>query len=330
MSATSGYDNSTDSVVAIGGYLELELNEGPEYHPDAMKLNTGRNAFEFILQGRSYRKVFLPYYTCDVMLHVIERLGINHQFYHIDTNLEPCFDFADVQEDEGFVYTNYFGVKDRYVKSMAGGCRNLIVDNAQSFFSKPVPDADVFYSPRKFFGLPDGAYLYTDLSFDQSLECDHSGARFAHLLDRIEYGPERGYASFRNNSAELLEVPVRRMSHLTQRLLRNIDYAQVSAKRRTNFSTLHDGLGSLNELKFGLMDADVPMAYPFYTHVRALRQRLIENRVFVAKYWPNVVRWTKPGDLERDYAENIVPLPVDQRYCPSDMKRILSLIWDMV
>jgi hypothetical protein len=187
-----------------------------------------------------------------------------------------------------------------------------------------------FYSPRKFFGLPDGAYLYTDHYLHEPLEQDRSEARFEHLLLRLEYGPEQGYATYLRNSRALGALPIRRMSALTQRLLRNIDYAQVCRKRRENYMTLHERLGSLNRLRLALSDSQVPMVYPFHAGVPELRQQLIENRIYVAQYWPNVGQWTQETDLERDYAENIVPLPIDQRYSCSHMERILSVVGGML
>ena len=57
---------------AIGGYFELELASGKEYHPKAIRLNSGRNAFEFILSNNTYKRIFLPYYTCDVLLQPLQ------------------------------------------------------------------------------------------------------------------------------------------------------------------------------------------------------------------------------------------------------------------
>ncbi len=62
----------------------------------------------------------------------------------------------------GFLCTNYFGIKDEFITSLSKQVSNLIVDNAQSFFSNPIENIDTFYSPRKFFGVSDGAYLYCD------------------------------------------------------------------------------------------------------------------------------------------------------------------------
>ena len=37
----------------IGGYFELELTKGIEYHSELLKLNSGRNAFKYILKTRN-------------------------------------------------------------------------------------------------------------------------------------------------------------------------------------------------------------------------------------------------------------------------------------
>lgn len=74
---------------AIGGYFGLELWNGEHYHKDAIKLNTARNCFEYILRTRHYRKVYIPYYTCEVMLQPLQKCGIEWEFYHIDKCFEP-------------------------------------------------------------------------------------------------------------------------------------------------------------------------------------------------------------------------------------------------
>ena len=35
------------------------------------------------------------------------------------------------------------------------------------------------------------------------------------------------------------------------------------------------------------------------------------------------------GSVEKDYAENILPLPVDQRYDAHDMQRILDALFEL-
>ena len=161
---------------------------------------------------------------------------------------------------------------------------------------------------------------------DEPLEQDRSELRFEHLLLRSEYDPERGYPSYQKNEQDLRRLPIRSMSNLTQRLLGNIDYARISKIRRENFMALHERLGPLNKLMLTLSDSQAPMVYPFWTDVPDLRRRLIENRIYVAQYWPNVLSWTEPTDLEYDLAANIVPLPIDQRYSVDIMNHLADVV----
>ena len=128
----------------IGGYFSLELPMKEELHKNAIRLNTGRNCLEYILRARQYRKVYIPYYTCEVILEPFKKLGIQYEFYHVDVHLE-IKDSPLLKEDEALLYVNYYGLKQRYVEKLAekvGKC--LIVDNTQAFYAKPIPGIDTF------------------------------------------------------------------------------------------------------------------------------------------------------------------------------------------
>lgn len=311
---------------AIGGYFELELRQGEHYHKDAIRLNTARNCFEYILLARKYRKVYIPYYTCEVMLQPLKRLQVNYEFYSIDWNLEPVETYK-LKDEEAFLYTNYFGLKqdcvERLVKVYGS---KLIVDNAQAFFAPRVSGIDTFYSPRKFFGVPDGGYLYTDCRIDEVFPQDESWSRMSHLLIRLDKGAENGYNAFREHEAELDYASMKRMSRLTTALLQSIDYELIKKRRLRNFKFLHENLGDMNQLICAekYLNSICPMIYPLMTSRSAeLRQKLIGNKIFVATYWPNVSEWCKEGAVENELCSEIVPLPIDQRYDLNDMKRIL-------
>lgn len=310
----------------IGGYFELELNRGKEYHQDAIKLNLGRTAFEYILRTKKVQRVFMPFYTCDVMLEPIIKTGTTYEFYHIDKNLEPVFDFNSLKTSDYFLYTNYFGLKDNFVKQLANRIANLIIDNSQSFFSKPIPCVDTFYSPRKFFGVPDGAYLYTDKLLKESFDTDDSSDRFEHLLGRIENGAEKSFQKFKINDQRLCNQPIKIMSNITKRLLQNINYVQVAKIRKRNFQYLHENLAAKNILKFAFNSEFVPMVYPFLSTNERLRVFLIEQKIFVARYWPNVFEWVKNDSFEFELSSNMIAIPIDQRCILNDLKIINQLI----
>lgn len=310
----------------IGGYFSLELPKGKEYHKDAIRLNTGRNCLEYILRARKYSKVYIPFYTCEVVLEPFKKLGIPYEFYHIDINLE-IRDKLTLKADEALLYVNYYGLKQRYVEQLAekmGEC--LIIDNTQAFYAMPIAGIDTFYTCRKFFGVPDGAYLYTEKKLDEEFEQDLSYDRMTFLNKRLDLGAEAAYGDFQELSKSLVGQLIKRMSNLTHRMMRGIDYVSVAKLRRESYIQLHRNLASSNTLDLPLEEDAVPMVYPYLTPAKGLRERLIENKIFVARYWPNVLEWTTKDDIEYLITSQMQPLPIDQRYGEEDMNRIITLI----
>lgn len=311
---------------AIGGYFSLELPLREEYHKDALRLNTGRNCLEYILRARQYRKVYIPYFTCEVILEPFKKLNISYAFYHIDLNLEIS-DNIQLKTDEALLYTIYFGLKQRYAENLAKKYgKQLIIDNTQAFYAKPIQGIDTFYTCRKFFGVADGAYLYTDKLLEDEFEQDESYDRMTHLLKRIDLSAEEGFADFRKADDGLDNQPIRKMSKLTQRIMQSIDYEEAAKKRRENYLRLHEALGKENNIDLPLEDDAVPMVYPYMTKNEGLRDWLIKNRVFVACYWPNVMEWTKSDSTEFKLAKDILPMPIDQRYNEKDINIIKTRI----
>ena len=311
---------------AIGGYFSLELPRREEYHKHAIRLNTGRNCMEYILRVRGYKKVYVPYYTCEAVMEPINKLGIPYEFYHINIHFEISDRFT-LKEGDALLYTNYFGLKQRYVEQLAKkiGSR-LIVDNTQAFYAKPIPGIDTFYTCRKFFGVPDGAYLYCDKELDEEIEQDYSYDRVAHLVKRIDLSAEDGFKDFRRVDDGLGNQPIRKMSKLTQRMMQGVAYEVAAQRRRANFQMLHEALGKENNLELHLEEDAVPMVYPYFVPIRGLREKLIKNEIFVARYWPNVLDWAKPDDIDYLLAFQMQPLPIDQRYGEEEIYRIKKIV----
>jgi dTDP-4-amino-4,6-dideoxygalactose transaminase len=116
------------------------------------------------------------------------------------------------------------------------------------------------------------------------------------------------------------------MSEITQMLLRSVDFEFAAERRRGNWKTLHEKLKSTNRFEFSLKDAHVPLFYPYLSHGKELREYLIENKVYVAMYWPGIKEVVPEDSFEFDLVENMLPLPIDQRYDSEDMREITRLI----
>lgn len=315
----------------IGGYFELELPKGSRDFPHAYctALNSGRHALEFILcqLGDAVKVVYLPYYTCDVILEPLKRLNIMPQFYHIDENLE-IKEMPELPEGHYLIANNYFGIKDEYIRNlyMVLGTK-LIVDNAQAYFAEERLGMTAFYSPRKFVGIPDGGFAWTPQKREIDMPQDFSTDRCSHLMRRIDSGSATGYKEFKENSHKLSMEPMKKMSELTYRILASIDYDEVMYRRRRNFEYLHQALGPTNLLEIPDMRSFAcPMVYPYRTQDSELRGYLISNNIFVATYWQNVFNWSNAESVESILAREILPLPIDQRYVDEDMERIIDII----
>lgn len=314
---------------AIGGYFELELLGGSEFHKGKVALNSGRNALKYILQRLRPSKLLLPRYLCEAVMQPVQDLDISYAFYTINEQLDPVgLDRFDT--DNAVLYINYFGLKDRTVGSLAQSYKNLIIDNTQAFFAPTTDAVPAFYSARKFFGVPDGAYVGGCATGEDHLEVDRSHERFAHLLKRVELGAEGGFVDYQANEAAIASLPLQRMSRLTSRILSSINYSDVIDRRQKNYKTLHSLLSQHNLAVFAdIDDQSVPMAYPFLCEDSSMiREALLRHKIFCAQLWTNVVKdlANEPNSVEYQMAKNVIPLPVDQRYNEEDMQYVASVI----
>ena len=233
------------------------------------------------------------------------------------------------RKEEFLLYTNYFGIKEKYVDRLAsryGG--RLVVDNALALYSPARPGVASLYSPRKFSGLPDGgiAVMDADQPLPEPEERDESLPDAAFLLGCLERGPERASAACGRNERRLENAPLRKMSRLTERLMRGIDYEQARLRRMDNFLFLHERLGHLNRLSVEPDSLSAPFCYPFWTAFPELRNVLIDERILVPLLWPEVLEQAPEGSLERKLALHLLPLPVDQRCGPQDMERVVRTV----
>ena len=312
---------------AIGGYFELELDKKNEYYPNLVKLNTGRNCLEYILRARGYSKVYIPYYTCEAVLEPIKKLNLVYEFYSIDNEMNLLFN-KELKSNEVILINNYFGIMKDQISKYTLRFTNVIVDNSQAFFDIPMEGIDTFYSARKFFGVPDGAYLSINKKLDIDFQQDKSFKRMGHLLKRIDDSATNGYDNFCKNEAHLENQSIKKMSNLTQALLKSINYECIRAQRINNFNFLHSQLKDINELNFINNDEQIPMCYPLLISKKGLKQYLIKRNIFIPTYWNNVLDWTRYGSFEANLANYLLPLPIDQRYNVSDCQYMVKLIFE--
>ena len=306
---------------AVGGYLPLELPaRRPQLYPHALRFQSARAAFLALLRQGKPRRVWMPHYICDSMFEPVRACGAELVFYALDAQLAPRVD--GLGAGDWLLYVDYFGVCGAVVDELLKRYdrSQVVVDHAQSFFTAPRDCLATLYSPRKFFGIPDGGLLVTRLEMSEPEALDErSIERSLHLLTRLDRGAEAGYAGFKAADASLNDVTPRRMSNLTDRLLGSIDYEASRAARNANFRALHEALASFNQLPLDVGRIDAPLCYPLLQDSTSARERLIARRYFVPMYWPGVAERVGPGTFEAKLARQCLALPCDQRYGEAEM-----------
>lgn len=319
---------------ALGGYFELELptkKKSIDILESAHAFQSARAAFYALLKSGKPNRIWMPKYICNSMLSPLLMLDIEVLLYDINPDFSISSE-VNLEHHDWLLYVNYFGVCDRQEQALLKRFNpsQLIFDHAQAFFSDPKNCLATIYSPRKFFGVPDGGLLITSLPIKEpKLVDDQSIDRCSHLLKRINTGPESGYEDFKLAEKTFDDPTPKKMSRLTQRLLRALDYHGVKEIRNENFNYLHENLKGINQLEIKLLDINGALCYPLLTHkstAKALRSWLVGQKVFTAKYWPETLARVTKNSFESQLAEELLPIPCDQRYSTSDMNRMISLI----
>jgi len=316
----------------MGSFIEIQFPREHEYYSGdgIVRLNTGRAAIWHALRILGCVTVWMPYYQCDTVVSFLENKRINIKYYHIN----PCFDPVDIRQaaGEAVVLVNYYGVmsSDRMAE-LASYYNNVILDNAQAFFAKPIEHCINIYSTRKFIGVPDGAYVVGEGAdrLTSEYEKDFSSDTSLFLLQRIEYGCEgRAYESREQNEKRINESDVKLMSTLTKKILDGADYDGIKRKRRENFAVareLFDGFNKLNAIRY--MNSDcVPMVYPLVIEDDMLLTKMLEAKHFQGRWWSYLASKMPEDTFENYLARYMVPITIDQRYGRKELEYIMGAI----
>ena len=318
----------------IGGYFGYEIgHQAPAIHRGAkLRLKSGRSCLKWLAGFEQPKKILIPYYSCDALREGLESCDAEISFYEIDSRLEIAK--AAIPDDVCLIYINYFGLKGEYAQRLETEIgRRLWLDQTHAFLFEPhAPHAWHFNSARKFFGVPDGAFLYAP----EGVSVPHGDSlprntdyRFEHLLLRHLGRAEEGLPIFQENERRNGGA-IGGMSELTESLLSGVDFNQVARKRRENFIRLHGLLGSINRMDSALLNslaASPPFCYPYLPLRPIDRRALSAVKIFVPAFWQECVSRNCSGFAwERQLSREMLPLPVDHRYDTTDMARLAEMI----
>ena len=312
----------------IGGYFELEKLIDKPYHENAIKLNSGRAALAYLIKVREIKQIYLPLFLCDTIKEYISKFDIDIKFYNVDDDFKIITNDIVLNNSSYLYVVNYYGqLSLEYIKKIKGFYKNIIVDNTHDFFVKPIVDIDTIYSCRKFFGVPDGAYLYTNKISDETFDYNKIINKLKHIVGRSEFDASSYYSDYIENDLSFEMSPIFYMSQYTQIILGAIDYEIIQKSRNSNYIFLHQYLSECNELNITHYNA--PYCYPLMIeNARKIREKLIKNKIYIPVLWADALQVLNDKDIEMKFVKNILPIPCDQRYDLVDMGIIVNIIME--
>ncbi len=310
----------------IGGYMELCAPRARRLHGGAIPLNSGRSCLEYLIRARGIRAIWLPDLMCSSVSDLCRKCGVEILTYAVGEGFAPAWDF-DIEEGQYLYLCDYYGQLDDAVieKALALSSGRLIIDESQNLITAPRAGIDTLYSARKFLGIPDGGFLYTDARIAEALPMDSSLGHMGFVLGRVEAGAGAFFGESKENNKRFAGEGLKAMSKLTRTLIAKEDPRLINTCRRENWETLHGMLGACNPLS--LRKPESPFMYPLLVQDGPkARAALAKRGIFIPTLWPNVLDEAEPGSFAHRCAKDILPLPIDQRYGAGEMAAIVDAL----
>ena len=325
---------------------------------DYVWMSTGRSALSFVIDTITKRNpantkiVLIPSFTCHTVIEPFIFAGYKVEIFSIDINL--CASGDDLlkivkQKNVSVVLLHrYFGFETiinlSYFINEVKKLGVIIIDDiTQCLFSKlQFINADyIVCSVRKWLGIPDGGFavcaegvfLDKPINTDDALlkvKIEASLLKYNYLFHNI--GSKRIYLSKFEYAEELLDNQKEYflIGDFSLKVLSRLDMDKLKTDRRMNYQHLLDGLRGLSSIE--LVFKDLPRtATPLYCPVRTknrkfLQSYLAKNDIYAPIIWPKSTCLLDISNETQSLYEELLCLPIDQRYGICDMNRIIECI----
>jgi hypothetical protein len=188
------------------------------------------------------------------------------------------------------------------------------------------------HSPRKLVGVPDGGFVtpaggVLQASVDRS-EPSIDRYRAACLRFEDEAGLANAAWHAANQIREAGEASgCQRMTRLSFELLLRLPVEPISSRRKLNFIVLAELMEKFAFLPIeqpGFVPFGFPICVPSATRAE-VRAALVVEGIFPAVHWSNL---PSPGSFSAEHtlSTELLTLPCDHRYEPSDMERMAAIV----
>jgi hypothetical protein len=328
---------------------QLQVSSGSGAWPTltkrhVLRCDTGRSALRLALldwQGSHPLKpaVWIPSYACPSVSAAVAATGLDIRVFEDRPGLSSWLMPPSPAAQDIVLVIHYFGVINRAACSWADGQPHrtwgLLEDCVQSPYSvgAGLRGDYAIASLRKWWPAPDGAVVCSGHAVAGSNLAPpnerYVTQRLAARLVSASRECDALYLRWVEESEQVLaDAQPRESSWISSQLLESADSESASTVRRNNWSVLLEGLGSepgVQPLFDALAIGEVPLGFPILVANGArdrLRAFLKERQVFCPVHWKLSSGFTR----DREMSDQILTIPLDQRYEKTDMESVLGHI----
>lgn len=340
--------------------LKIEPEDFNLKAEDGVLLSTGRSAITFAI--RQIKKVklskkisaLIPPYTCETVLQPFEDEETEINVYDIENDLSLTVDglrnaIEDSDADIVLIH-RYFGfdttseIKEVIREYQEKGVV-FIEDRTQNLFSsfESLPVDYIVGSFRKWAAIPEGGYCYATNSFiDKSDKPELSDIRLVNAKlqafqlknDYMEndIGEKAAFMKAYAEAEHILDMETEffKMSDESIKIIKQLDVGALKMKRRRNYRYVYEKLADRKDFSIltgKLREGDVPLYLALLTEKREqLQVWLREHNIYAPIVWPKPNQMPEVSDTVQKIYDQVICLPIDQRYELDDMERMVDLV----
>lgn len=338
----------------------INLNKYGISGKDVVFLSSGRAAILYAIKDikKIKRKknliAIIPSFTCETVLNPFLNENIETYVYDINENLE--IDLMKLSNQINLINPDivlihrYYGFETvKGINSIIQKYKNsecvFIEDRTQCLFSNII-SLDVDYiigSFRKWAALPDGGFcikINDSFSFDNIPQYSDDylvEKKMKAFQQKKQYmindiGEKKIFLNSYRMAEAILdeERDFFSMSDVSKNILEAWDIKNLREKRRNNYSYVYSKIKCNSHIKCitkELIDSVVPL----YLVIRSQRRNELQiilrnNDIFAPIVWPKPDRIPTVSKIVDEIYNEVLCLPIDQRYGIDDMKRMVEIV----
>ena len=336
---------------SIANGLCLPIEQGRNFVTTLF--NTGRSAIEAQmkhLKKAGYSKLYLPAFVCDSVSSAAKRAGMSLQYYGVNTDLSVDFGTIDIEYKAVIYVVQFFGQKIEpafltFLQKAQKAGMIVVEDISLSLLSEDetcVGFGDyIIGSLRKWFPIPDGGILLSKapMTFDLADAAnDYTLNYFTAQILKHQYLTDGGedkvlketflYYNRVGMDALFSDYTIRRISRVSEDLLKCQDFLQIREQRIRNYDILRALLAPIPQVKV-LVDrqgAMTPLGMVILVEDReGLLRHLISKGIYCNVHWRENEAMEHFPDAQY-IAAHCITIPCDQRYGEKEMHYISEIV----